>query len=101
MIDQASRHQTWVDEVGRPDHPRPRRLLRRVGAEREQLIQECLATGELIELNQQKLPGCYLHRSAPHDVARTEHLTFVCTRDKDDAGPNNNWMAAGRRARAS
>jgi GTP-dependent phosphoenolpyruvate carboxykinase len=48
---------------------------------------------ELIELNQQKLPGCYLHRSATHDVARTEHLTFVCTREQDDAGPNNNWMA--------
>src|SRR6266508_3225161 len=65
------------------------------GSEREQqtLIRESLATGELIELNQQKLPGCYLHRSAPHDVARTEHLTFVCTREKEDAGPNNNWMA--------
>ena len=62
-------------------------------AERDRLIAECLATGELIELNQQKLPGCYLHRSAPHDVARTEHLTFVSTTDKDDAGPTNNWMA--------
>src|SRR5204862_196867 len=60
--------------------------------ERERLTKECLATGELIELNQQKLPGCYLHRSAPHDVARTEHLTFVCTRHKEEAGPNNNWM---------
>src|SRR5262249_43552062 len=64
-------------------------------AERDQLTRECLATGELIELNQQKLPGCYLHRSAPHDVARTEHLTFVCTNEKDDAGPNNNWMSPG------
>ena len=62
-------------------------------AERDRLIAECLATGELIELNQQKLPGCYLHRSAPHDVARTEHLTFVSTTEKDDAGPTNNWMA--------
>jgi phosphoenolpyruvate carboxykinase (GTP) len=61
--------------------------------EKEQLIAECLATGELIELNQQKLPGCYLHRSAPHDVARTEHLTFVCTANKEDAGPTNNWMS--------
>jgi phosphoenolpyruvate carboxykinase (GTP) len=61
--------------------------------ERDRLIQQCLGTGELIALDQQKLPGCYLHRSAPHDVARTEHLTFVCTRDKDDAGPNNNWMS--------
>ena len=62
-------------------------------AERDRLTKECLATGELIELNQQKMPGCYLHRSAAHDVARTEHLTFVCTPEKLDAGPNNNWMA--------
>jgi phosphoenolpyruvate carboxykinase (GTP) len=63
--------------------------------ERDQLIRECLASGELIELNQAKLPGCYLHRSAPHDVARTEHLTFVCTEREEDAGPNNNWMPPG------
>src|SRR5678816_4501520 len=62
-------------------------------AERDRLTQECLASGELSELNQAKLPGCYLHRSAAHDVARTEHLTFVCTSDKDDAGSNNNWMS--------
>jgi phosphoenolpyruvate carboxykinase (GTP) len=83
----------WVDEVqslSRPDH-----VVYCDGSEREQngLIEESVATGELIELNQKKLPGCYLHRSAPHDVARTEHLTFVCTTNKDDAGPNNNWMA--------
>src|SRR5262249_7561820 len=64
-------------------------------AERAQLTKECVASGELIELNQQKLPGCYLHRSAPNDVARTEHLTFVCSKNKDDAGPNNNWMSPG------
>jgi len=51
-----------------------------------------LARGELIELNQDRFPGCYLHRSDPKDVARVEHLTFVCTRSRDDAGPNNNWM---------
>jgi len=61
--------------------------------ERRRLVSECLVTGELIELNQQKLPGCYLHRSAPHDVARTEHLTFVSTTQQEDAGPTNNWMA--------
>jgi phosphoenolpyruvate carboxykinase (GTP) len=62
-------------------------------AERAKLTAEAVRTGVLLELNQGKLPGCYLHRSHPTDVARTEHLTFVCTRDKDDAGPNNNWMA--------
>src|SRR5262245_48337077 len=61
--------------------------------EKTRLITECLASGELIELNQQKLPGCYLHRSAPHDVARTEHLTFISTHKEEDAGPTNNWMS--------
>jgi phosphoenolpyruvate carboxykinase (GTP) len=61
--------------------------------EGERITRECLATGELIELNQKKMPGCYLHRSAPHDVARTEHLTFISTEQQEDAGPNNNWMA--------
>src|SRR5262252_3180081 len=83
----------WADEV--KDLCTPEQVIYCDGseAERDHLIEECLATGELIELNQQKLPGCYLHRSAPHDVARTEHLTFVCTEQKDDSGPNNNWMA--------
>ena len=82
----------WVDEVAAMT--RPDRILFCDGseAERDELIEECLASGELIELNQQKMPGCYLHRSATHDVARTEHLTFVCTDVKEDAGPNNNWM---------
>jgi phosphoenolpyruvate carboxykinase (GTP) len=49
--------------------------------------------GTLIRLNQKSYPGCYLHRSNPSDVARTEHLTFICTSRKEDAGPTNNWMA--------
>ena len=83
----------WVDEVAAMT--RPDRILFIDGSESEkqELIADSLASGELIEINQQKMPGCYLHRSAPHDVARTEHLTFVCTDKKDDAGPNNNWMA--------
>jgi phosphoenolpyruvate carboxykinase (GTP) len=62
-------------------------------AEKTQLIDLMLASGELQELNQQTHPGCYLHRSDPEDVARVEHLTFVCTHNQDDAGPNNHWMA--------
>jgi phosphoenolpyruvate carboxykinase (GTP) len=56
------------------------------------LIGEMLTDGTLIELNQDRYPRCYLHRSDPQDVARVEHLTYVCTRDEVDAGPNNNWM---------
>ena len=69
----------WVDEVARLTTPDSIVYCDGCASERDRLVAECLATGELIELNQQKMPGCYLHRSAPHDVARTEHLTFVCT----------------------
>ena len=82
----------WVDEIAALTTPDRILFCDGPDAERDELIKECLASGELIELNQQKMPGCYLHRSASHDVARTEHLTFVCTDVKDDAGPNNNWM---------
>ena len=54
---------------------------------------KCSTTARCVELNQATYPGCYLHRSDPEDVARVEHLTFVCTKDKADAGPNNNWKA--------
>ena len=84
--------QRWVDEIKKMTTPDKVVVCDGSEEERERLTKGCLATGELIELNQQKLPGCYLHRSAPHDVARTEHLTFVCTRHKEEAGPNNNWM---------
>jgi phosphoenolpyruvate carboxykinase (GTP) len=86
---------TWVDEVARLTTPDAIVYCDGSPAERDRLVAECLATGELIALNQTRLPGCYLHRSAPHDVARTEHLTFVCTDRADDVGPNNNWMSPG------
>jgi len=63
-------------------------------AERERLEKEAFATGELIQLDQKKLPGCVYHRTAVNDVARTEHLTYICTSRKEDAGPNNNWMSS-------
>lgn len=59
--------------------------------EKQALLQEAVETGVLIKLNQQKRPGCYLHRSNPNDVARVEKLTFICTEDQEEAGPNNNW----------
>jgi phosphoenolpyruvate carboxykinase (GTP) len=57
------------------------------------LTAQLKASGELLQLNEKEFPGCQLARSNPSDVARVEHLTFVCTRNKEDAGPNNNWMA--------
>jgi len=61
--------------------------------ERERLTREAFATGELIELDQNRYPGCVYHRTAANDVARTEHLTYICTPRRDDAGPTNNWMS--------
>lgn len=58
----------------------------------EALEQEAVSTGEMIRLDQERWPGCFYHRTAINDVARTEHLTYICTRHHDDAGPNNNWM---------
>src|SRR5680860_1347686 len=60
---------------------------------RDRLQNEAFSTGENFLLNQENLPGCFLHRTALNDVARTENLTFICTTDKDDAGPTNNWMS--------
>lgn len=61
--------------------------------QREALREEACATSEMIKLNQDKLPGCYLHRTAINDVARVENRTFICTETKEEAGPLNNWMA--------
>lgn len=61
--------------------------------EKRKLEKEAISTGELIFLNQEKLPGCLYHRTAPNDVARTEHLTYICTKKESDAGPTNNWMS--------
>jgi phosphoenolpyruvate carboxykinase (GTP) len=65
------------------------------GSEREYraLTGQMVTSGDLIALNEKTYPNCFLHRSDPTDVARVEHLTFVCTPDRDEAGPNNNWMA--------
>jgi len=61
--------------------------------EKEFLAAEAVAKGVLIRLNQEKLPGCYYHRSNPNDVARVEQCTYVCTETPDEAGPTNNWSA--------
>ena len=83
----------WVKEIAALTTPDQIVYCDGSAEEGARITRECVATGELIELNQQKMPGCYLHRSASHDVARTEHLTFISTEQQEDAGPNNNWMS--------
>ncbi len=83
----------WVREM--ETHCKPAQVVWIDGSEEEKkkLENEALLSGELIELDQKKLPGCFYHRSAKNDVARTESLTFICTNSKENAGPTNNWMA--------
>lgn len=83
----------WVEDVARLTTPDRIHWCDGSDAEREGLIREMLADGTLLRLNEKTYPNCYLHRSNPSDVARVEHLTFVCTQNEADAGPNNHWMA--------
>ncbi len=83
----------WVDESARLTKPSKIVWCDGSQAENDRLIDGMLRDGTYIELNQKTRPGCYLHRSNPNDVARTESITFICTRQKDDAGPTNNWMS--------
>src|SRR5258706_9607613 len=83
----------WVESVRSLTQPERIYWCDGSDAEFSRLRDELVAKGELQALNQQSFPGCYLYRSDPTDVARVEHLTFVCTRQQIDAGPNNNWMA--------
>ncbi len=83
----------WVDEIvarTRPDHVH---WCDGSEAEYRKLIELMQESGDLLALNPETHPDCYLHRSDPDDVARVEHLTFVCTEREEDAGPNNHWMA--------
>lgn len=82
----------WVDEVSKLTRAENIQWCDGSDLEYQALIQLMLKTGDLLELNQETHPGCYLHRSNPNDVARVESLTFVCTENEDQAGPNNNWM---------
>jgi len=84
--------QAWVDETARLTRPDRIRWCDGSQEEQRELLDEAVASGALVPLNAEKLPRCHLHRSDPQDVARVEHLTFICTPEKDDAGPTNNWM---------
>jgi phosphoenolpyruvate carboxykinase (GTP) len=82
----------WVEEVRALTEPAAVVWCEGTDAERRRLTEQLVGSGELKALDSKTFPGCHLYRSHPSDVARVEHLTFVCTRSKDDAGPNNHWM---------
>ena len=83
----------WVDEMAKLCQPDQIFWCDGSASEKETLTAEAVAQGVLIQLNQQKLPGCYYHRSDPLDVSRSEDRTFICTDTADEAGPTNNWVA--------
>ena len=82
----------WTEEMAAITKPDCIEWITGEESQLEKLRRMALSTGELIELNQEKLPGCYLHRSDPSDVARVESRTFICSKRQEDAGPTNNWM---------
>jgi phosphoenolpyruvate carboxykinase (GTP) len=83
----------WVASVRELTQPDAVRWCEGSDDEFRGLVADLEKSGELLKLNEAHYPNCFLARSHPSDVARVEHLTFVCTTDKDDAGPNNHWMA--------
>ncbi|MHB1456802.1 MAG: phosphoenolpyruvate carboxykinase (GTP) [Armatimonadota bacterium] len=83
----------WIDEMVSLCKPDEVVWCDGTEEEKKRLTAEAIKTGEVLELNQEELPGCLLHRTAKNDVARTEHLTFICTSRQEDAGPTNNWMS--------
>ncbi len=83
----------WIDEMAAMTQPDQIVWIDGSEAQLDALRKEAVATGEMELLNQEKLPGCYLHRTAVNDVARVEDRTFICCKNKEDAGPTNNWMA--------
>ncbi len=83
----------WIDEMAPMTQPDKIVWIDGSEAQAEKLRKEACSTGELIKLNEELLPNCYLHRTALNDVARVENRTFICTTKQEDAGNINNWMA--------
>ncbi|HXC60730.1 MAG TPA: phosphoenolpyruvate carboxykinase (GTP) [Steroidobacteraceae bacterium] len=86
---------SWVTQVAQLTEPERIYWCDGSPAETARLQNELIAKKELAPLNDKTFPDCHLARSHPSDVARVEHLTFICTKNQEDAGPNNNWMAPG------
>ena len=82
----------WVDRIAKIARPSSVIWITGDPDQLDSLRQEGFELGILEKLNEEKLPGCVLHRSNPNDVARVEDRTFICTRKEEDAGPTNNWM---------
>ena len=82
----------WLDEMAAMTKPQEIVWIDGSEEQLEALRKEAVSTGEMIKLNDEKLPGCYYHRTAENDVARVEDRTFICTPTKEEAGPINNWM---------
>ena len=82
----------WIDE--KVELVKPDKIVWIDGSEAqlEELRKEAIASGEMIKLNEEKLPGCLLHRTKPNDVARVEDRTLICTPTEEEAGPTNHWM---------
>lgn len=87
--------EAWVEEAARLTKPEKVVFCDGSEAENQSILAHMLQDGDSFRLNEKTYPNCYLHRSNPSDVARTEHLTFICTSEKDDVGPTNNWMDPG------
>ena len=82
----------WVNSVRELTQPRAIHWCEGTESEAREITAQLLARGEFTALNAEQFPGCYLYHSSPNDVARVEHLTYICTRSQQDAGPNNHWM---------
>jgi len=82
----------WVNEVRELTQPRAIHWCEGSETEAREITAQLLRDKELTALNPAEFPGCHLYRSNPTDVARVEHLTYICTRSQEDAGPNNHWM---------
>ena len=93
MIKCANKHvNAWIDEMAAMTKPDQIVWIDGSEEQAQQLREQACSTGEMIKLNQELLPNCYLHRTAVNDVARVEGRTFICTSKKEDAGNINNWM---------
>ncbi len=92
MSSQLAALNQWVDQVAQLTCPDRVHWCDGSDAEFRALIEAMVRHGDLVPLDPATHPDCWLHRSHPGDVARVEHLTFICTRDRADAGPNNHWM---------